>query len=91
MGEEEKKQIFRFSWIGGKMTIQGSTYITKALEAYEKQFDVHHKNQKETIKKSRHEDEVVLSIEGKRKQLLEEMVLEVLGQLSTNVFENEAK
>ncbi|MDL1957090.1 MAG: hypothetical protein LWW95_08625 [Candidatus Desulfofervidus auxilii] len=73
------------------MTISNSGYLERVLKIYETQFNVDKKQQNASSKNSKREDEVFLSIEGKRKQLFEEMVLEILNQLSTNIFENEAK
>ena len=73
------------------MTISNSGYLERVLKIYETQFNVNKKQQNVSSKNLKREDEVFLSIEGKRKQLFEEMVLEILNQLSTNIFENEAK
>ena len=73
------------------MTISNSGYLERVLKIYETQFNVNKKQQNASSKNLKREDEVSLSIEGKRKQLFEEMVLEILNQLSTNIFENEAK
>jgi len=73
------------------MTISNSGYLERVLKIYETQFNVNKKQQNASSKNLKREDEVFLSIEGKRKQLFEEMVLEILNQLSTNIFENEAK
>jgi len=73
------------------MTISNSGYLERVLKIYETQFNINKKQQNASSKNLKREDEVSLSIEGKRKQLFEEMVLEILNQLSTNIFENEAK
>jgi len=71
------------------MTISTNNYLERVLKVYEAQFKTSKKNQKAQISKGqKREDEIVLSIEGKKRQIFEEIMLEALSELSNDIFEN---
>ncbi|MCD6319995.1 MAG: hypothetical protein J7M03_04870 [Candidatus Desulfofervidaceae bacterium] len=71
------------------MMISTNNYLEKVLKVYESQFKTSKKGQKGQVSRTQKRgDEIVLSIEGKKKQIFEEIMLEALSELSNDTFEN---